>query len=83
MENTIYFTEIERMQAEKLSGVDFIVNDGGKWDETTSRIHCCEAVYYDQNYIRRSLKKWACSVREAYDQAVAAWQEEKAAGRAL
>jgi hypothetical protein len=78
----MYYTKIEEAQAAAMS-VKFIINNGGKWDETTSRMHCCDAVYRDARYIQRTIRKWACSQKEAYHAAVAAWLEEKEAGRAL
>ena len=53
----------------------FIINDGGKWTEETSRMHCCEVVYRDKNYIERRIKKWDLTIQAAYRAAVEAWQE--------
>lgn len=61
----------------------FIIDGGGAWDETTSRMHCCEVVFMDRTYARRSLTKWALSPREAYQAAVEAWRQEREEGRAI
>jgi len=61
----------------------FVINNGGQWDEKTSRIHCCEVFYRNPHYIQESIKKWACTMREAYELARDAWLVEKTAGRAL
>jgi hypothetical protein len=81
MEHSTVYT-LEDAQAQAMTP-QFIVNDGGKWDETNSRIHCCEVFYRDPCYIQQSIKKWAGSIREAYLLAVAAFEAEKVAGRAL
>lgn len=76
-----YQTLEERQQT--LKAPQFIVNGGGQWDETTSRIHCVEVIYRDPYYIERRIKKWALTVEEAYQSARDAWLAEREAGRAL
>ena len=63
--------------------VKFIVNNGGQWDETNSRMHCCEVIYRDPHYIQQSIKKWALTIEEAYQAARDAWLAEREAGRAI
>lgn len=77
-----YMTHIEQAQAQALA-VTFVINNGGQWDETTSRMHCCDVIYRDPNYIERRIRKWALSIAEAYQLARDAWLAERAAGRAL
>jgi hypothetical protein len=81
MEQKTYFN-LEEMQAQQLAA-HFVINSGGKWDETNSRIHCCEVFYRDSYYIEQRLIEWACSIREAYEMARDAWLAEVEAGRAL
>lgn len=76
-----YQTLEERQQT--LMAPHFVVNGGGQWDESTSRIHCCEVIYRDQRYIEQRIKKWALTVEEAYQSARDAWLAEREAGRAL
>lgn len=73
---------IAEAQSEILSA-KFIINNGGQWDDTTSRMHCCDVVYRDSRYIQQTIRKWALTVEEAYQSARDAWLEEQKAGRAL
>ncbi len=58
-----YMTHIEQAQA---LAVTFVINNSGQWDETTSRMHCCDAIYRDPHYIERRIRKWAGTIAEAY-----------------
>ena len=78
-ENT-YLTKLEEAQAAVLA-VKFVVNNGGEWDETTSRIHCVDVIYRDNRYIQQKIRKWAGSMSDAYELAKAAWLAEREAGR--
>lgn len=73
---------LEDFQCEAMR-VQFVVNAGGEWDETTSRMHCCDVIYRDPNYIQRTIRKWAGTIKEAYALAATAWEAEMRAGRAL
>lgn len=76
-----YTTIAERQQ--QLMAPHYVVNGGGKWDETNSRIHSCEVIYRDKNYIEQRIRRWATSIEGAYAAARDACLAEREAGRAL
>jgi|GEM_PF-4838529 len=73
-------TYMQDYMSQKLA-VRFVVDCGQDW--TDSRMHCCDVYYRDNRYIQQTIRKWACTQREAYEMAAAAWTVEKSEGRAL